>query len=208
MKDWQKYIKIKELKTTDIIGSCSIWKPMQPMKLTPDKNSLRYLFESEKDMDETLSAVTTMGPGCAVVCRTWRFHILDGNDAEDTPPGHICDILTVTDTGRLTLWVVVDIVDEETFHSQMAYLMTTGRMLKYQIVQKGDGDDLSNLWINCRLLPRTKSRPIELVAKLRLSESQEIQKHLHHMYQDGAEFALIQQALTEQILAKESPLKR
>ncbi len=35
----------------------------------------KVLFESETGMDETLSTVTTFGPGGAVVCRARRFHI-------------------------------------------------------------------------------------------------------------------------------------
>ncbi len=207
-KDWQKYVKIKELKTADIVMSCPTWKPTKPMKITPDNDSLRYLFESEKDIEEILSAVTTKEAGCAVVCRTWRFHVSDGNDTEELPPGHICDILTATDTGRLSFWVVVDILDVDKFLSQMEYLMTTGRMLKYQIVQKGgESGDFSNLWINCHLLPLNTSNSTEKV-KMRLSECQEIQSHLCHMYKDLADFELIQRALMKLTLSKESPLKR
>ncbi len=207
-KDWQKYVNIKDVKADDIVSSCPMWKPTRPMKITPDRDALKYLFVSEEYLDETLSTVTTFDPGCAVVCRTWRFHVSDGNITPELPPGHICDILTVTATGRLTYWVIVNSLDEETIRSQMDYLMTTGRMLKYQIIQKGEDDDLSNLWIECRLLPCNTSRPIEESVIMRLSESQEIQAQLYHMYQDGVDFALLQRALTKLILSKESPLKR
>ncbi len=86
--------------------------------------------------------------------------------------------------------------------------MTTGRMLKYQIFQKGESDELSNLWIDCHMLPLTTSHSTEEEVKLRLSESQEIQAHLCHMYQDGVDFVLLQRALSKLILSKESPLKR
>ena len=207
-KDWQKYVTIKEPKTDDIISSCPMWKPMKPMKVTPCKKSIRYLFPSEKDVEETLSTVATEEPGCAVVCRTWRFHISDSNVTEELPAGHMCDILTVTDTGSLRFWVVVDSLDEEKFHSQLDYLMTTGSMLKYQIVQKGEGDDLSNLWIECHLLPLTTSPSTEKSVKLRLSETQDIQAHLCDFYQDGVGFRLLQRGLAMLILSKESPLKR
>ncbi len=207
-KDWQKYVMIKEVKTDDIVGSCPMWKPTQPMKTTPGKDSIRYLFESEKNMTQTMSTVATKEPGCAVVCRTWRFHISDCNVNEDLPPGHICDILTVTDTGRLSFWVVIDSLDKEKTQTQMQYLMTTGQMLKYQIVQKGEGADLSNLWIDCRLLPLHTSHSTEEAVSLILSESREIQAYLNHMYQDGVDFTLLQRALTKLILSKESPLKR
>ncbi len=207
-KDWQKYVTIKEPKTDDIISSCPMWKPMKPMKVTPSKEAIRYLFPSEKDVEKTLSTVATGEAGCAVVCRTWRFHISDGDVTEELPPGHICDILTVTDTGRLWFWVVVDSLDEEKFHSQLDYLMTTGSMLKYQIVQKGERGDLSNLWIECRLLPLNTSPSTEKSVKLRLSETQDIQAHLCDFYQNGVGFRLLQWGLTMLILSKESPLKR
>ncbi len=206
--DWQKYVKIKSLNTDDIAASCPMWKPTQPMKITPDRDSLRYLFKSERDMEETLSKVTTMDPGCAVVCRTWRFHILDGKLTEELPSGHVCDILTVTDTGRLSFWMIIESFDDETIHNQMEYLMTTGRMLKYQIVQKGEGGDLSNLLIDCRLLPVSMLQSTKKAVELILSESREIQAHLCEMYRVGVDFGILQRALTKLILVKESQLKR
>ena len=101
-KDWEKYIKIKVVETNDIVASCPMWKPEHPMKITPDKGSLMYLFKSEEDMEETLFAVTTKCPGCAVVCRTWRYHVSGVSETETRPPGHICDILTITETGRIS----------------------------------------------------------------------------------------------------------
>ncbi len=207
-KDWQKYVHIKEVQTDDIVRECPIWTPTSPMKTTPDEDSIRYLFKSQKNMKETMSTVATKEPGCAVVCRTWRFHIPYDNVNEDLPPGHICDILTVTDTGKMSFWVIVDGFEEAKFHDQIDYLMTTGCMLKYQLVQKGEGDDLSNLWINCRLLPLHTSHSMKKSVGLRLVESQEIQAHLCHINQDTADFASLQRALTKLILSKESPLKR
>ncbi len=159
-------------------------------------------------MEETLSKVVTQKPGCAFVCRTWRFHILNDNLASQIPPGHICDILTVTDTGRLSFWVVVDRRDDEKFHSQMDYLLITARMLKYQLVQQGKDDDLSNLWIDCRLLPLNTPYSTDKVVNLRLSECQNINEHLCDLYQDGIDFVSLQRVLTKLILSKESPLKR
>ncbi len=64
------------------------------------------------------------------------------------------------------------------------------------------------MWIDCRLLPCTTPHPIEQAVKMRLSESQEIQRHIHQMCNGEVDFLLLQQALTKQILSKESPLKR
>ncbi len=207
-RDWEKYVKIKNVKTDDIVSSCPMWKPEYPMNFTPDKGSLMYLFDSVKDLEETLSAVTTKDPGCAVVCRTWRFHVSVVSDIEKRPPGHICDILTVTDKGRLSFWVVVDSHDEARFESQMEYLMTTGQMLKYQIIQNDTDIDLSNLWIHCHLHPLGMSTAVTNRVKLRLHESERMQKYLYGFCQEGVNLDFLQRSLTKLILCKESPLKR
>ncbi len=206
-KDWQKYVKTKEVKIDDVVRSCPMWTPTQPMTITPDRESIRYLFECEQNMEEALWEVTTKEPGFAIVCRTWRFHISDDDAIEDLPPGHICDILTLTDTGRLTFWVVVNIHNKNNFESHTEYLMTTGYMLKFQIVQNTAGD-FSNLWTDCRLLPLTTPTNIEDTVKLRLQECQEMQKYLHHIYHEGVHFDCLQQAVAKLVLSKESPLKR
>ncbi len=51
-KDCQKYVNITEVKTDDIVASCPMWKPTKPMKITPDEQSIRYLFQSETDMEK------------------------------------------------------------------------------------------------------------------------------------------------------------
>ncbi len=208
MTDWKKHIKVKEVKTDDVAMSCPFWKTTLPMKVTPNKELLKHFFQSESDMCDTLSITETEEPGSAIVCRTWRFHISDVNESPELPKGHICDILTVTDTGVLSFWVVVDNSDKESFQSQMEYLMTTGRMLKYQIIHKGESDDMSNLWVHCRLLCLCKSTSIDQSIELKLCESQEIQKHIHGLYAGGVNFECLQRALTRVILSKESPLKR
>ncbi len=207
-KDWQKYVETKDVKTGDIVMSCSLWKPTQPMNITPDRDSLRYLFDSEDNMDKILSAVTTEDPGFAVVGRTWRFHLSDDNGLENLPIGHICDIVTVTNTGRLSFWVVVDRLDNSSFNNQIDYLMTTGRMLKYMIVQKGESENLSNLWLYCRLLPVVTSTSMGTKMQLRLHECRVMQRHLQHLYHEGVDFDYLQQAFSKVILSKESPLKR
>ncbi len=204
-KNWEKYVNIKEV-TTDIIGSCPMWQPTQPMNITPDRGSVQYLFESEEDMEKTLSAVTTVDPGFATVCRTWRFLISGVDETEARPPGHICDIVTVTNTGRISFWVIVDARDKETSTSQMEYLLTSGRMLKYQLIQETVGNDLSNLLIDCRLFSLNTSNTTENA--IVLSETQETPKTSLNLANETIDFVTLQQALAMVILSKESPLKR
>ncbi len=208
--NWEKYVRVKEGSINDVIQSCpAMWKPTQPMRITPSIDSIKYLFESEVVMEETFATVTTKEPGFAIVCRTWKYHIADDRTIDGTPVGHICDILTVTDTGRLSMWVVVSNLNEETLFGQVEYLMAIGRMLKYQISRKVAGA-LLDVWVDCRLLYITTSTLscIGETVNLRLRESQDFQNHLRQLYGGAINFECPQQALAKVILSKESPLKR
>ncbi len=209
-KHWEKYVNVKEVNIHEAAVACPMWTPTQPIQFTPGRESMRYLFDSEEDMERTISAVTTREPGFAIVCKTWKFLISEDRSTEERPTGHICDILTVTDGGKLALWVVVDSSKEE-FHleSQIKYLMTTGRVLKYQMTKKAStGDDLSNLWIDCRLYsPVTSSTTVDGI-ELGYSDNEKVQNDLCHLlYDDTVKFAAVQRALAMVVLSKESPLK-
>ncbi len=206
-KDWQKYVKIKELTTDDMIRSCDMWKPAQPMRFTPDTASLRHFFQSEHDRDKTLSAVSTGEPGFAIVCSTWKFHLFD-NDTILLPEGHVCDIVTVSAVGRVSLWVIADGSDDRNVPSQMKYMMTTGRMLKYHLMQKGVGDNLSNLWVDCRLFSPKEANILGSKTRLRIQESESIRNHLIQFYDAPVNFESLQYALAKVILSRQSPLTR
>ncbi len=206
-KDWEKHVKIKELTTDDIVRSCAIWKPTHPMQFTPGTASLKHFFQSEHDMEKTLSAVSTKDPGFAIVCSTWKFHVSD-NDTIPRPEGHICDILTASARGRVSLWVVADGSDEQNVSAQMEYMMTTGRMLKYQLVQKVAGDDLSNLWVDCHLFCPNESTVTCDRTKLQMQDSESLRNHLMQFHDGPVNFEALQRALAVVILSKESPLSR
>ncbi len=208
-KDWQSYVH-GETRTIDtIVNSCSLWKPTKPMTVTPDPAVLtrQRWFASVKDMVNTLSAVDTKEPGFAVVCKTWKFHI-SNSEIEPRPPAHICDILTVSNYGRVCLWVICSDHDEQTVSYQMEYLLTTGRMIKYRLIQEEGDSDLSNLCIECRLFyPSTVAQRYGTVSSA-VRESLEMQNHVWVICNDRVKFESLQRALALVILSKETPLKR
>ncbi len=146
----------------------------------------------------------TIEPGFGIVCKTWKFHI-SNDEPELLPPGHICDILTVSQHGRVTLWVVCRHLD---FTTQFEYLMTTGRMIKYQLVHHVVGDVL-NICIECHLLfPNASASLCNAVRTANMDESLEMQGELWRVCDDPVNFESLRKVLAMVILSKESPLKR
>ncbi len=146
-RDWESYVRVNTPAVESTVTSCSLWKATQPMTVTPDKETLVHWLGGEQYTEEVLSAVDTIGPGFGIVCKTWKFHA-SGDESELLPSGHVCDILTVSQYGRVTLWVVCHDLD---FTTQFEYLMIIGRMIKYQLVHHAVGD-VSNICIECHLL--------------------------------------------------------
>ncbi len=206
-KDWENYVRVKTPTVESIVASCSLWKITRPMTFTPDKEALARWFDSETDIEEVLSAVDMKEPGFGIVCKTWKFHV-SNKESEPLPAGHICDILTVSQHGRVTLWVVCRHLDGRHINHQMEYLMTVGRMMKYQLVHHSFGDT-SNLCVECHLLfPDASSSLCDAVKSPNVNESLEIQGELRRVYNDPVNFDSLQKARAMVILSKESPLKR
>ncbi len=207
-KDWQNYVKVNTPTVESMIASCSLWKATQPMTVTPNKESLaRWLdCETDMDMDEILSETDTQVPGFAIVCKTWKFHV-SRNESESLPRGHICDILTVSQHGRISLWVICHDLDGRNINAQMEYLMITGRMMKYQLVHQAVGD-VSNLCVECHLLfPSASAAPCDPVRSA-ICESSQMQSAILHVCHDPVNFDHLQRGLAMVILSKESPLRR
>ncbi len=146
-------------------------------------------------------------PGFGIVCKTWKFHV-SNKESESLPAGHICDILTVSQHSRVTPWVVCRHLDGRHINHQMEYLMTVGRMMKYQLVHHASGDT-SNVFVECHLLfPDASSSLRDAVSSLIVDESLEMQSELWHVCNDPVNFDSLRKALSIMILAKESPLNR
>ncbi len=205
-KDWESYVHGATPTTETIVNSCSLWKPAKPMTITPGKAELGYWFASVGDMEKTLTEADTKEAGFAVVCKTWKFHI-SNSDTESRPPGHICDILTVSMSGKICLWVICSNHDEQNVSYQMEYLLTTGRMIKYRLVQEAGDKALSHVFIACRLFcPNTSLKICDVSSAVK--ELLEMETHISAFCKDGVKFESLQRALALVILSKESPLKR
>ncbi len=181
-KDWESFVHGETPTIDTIINACSLWQPTTPMTVTPDRTALEHWFESPDGLRETLTAVDTKEPGFAVVCKTWHFHI-SNNETTSRPPGHICDILTVSKNGTVCLWVICRDHAEQNISCQMAYLLTTGRMIKYRLVHEAGEEDLSNLCIECRLFYPGTSAPRCIGSTI--EESLEMQNHVRMFCNDG-----------------------
>ncbi len=201
---WEKFVNVKEVNTSEILTSCSMLQPKSPMVVTPDRHQLQYMFQSASDMERVLATCeteTNVG-GFAIVCKSWRS-IVSSSKTYQRPPGHICDILTVTEKGQVTFWTIVADVNEENINEAMEYLMITGRMVKYQLV-RNSSQGLPTLFIQCGLIaPCVRTQmPIEV-------ESAKMQQHLHHFScEDPVSFKTLQRALSMVILSRETPLTR
>ncbi len=134
-KDWKNYVETKYQSVDDIIKSCDVWKPAVPMRVTPDLDMLDEMFGSEAQCDEILSRTATEEPGFAIVCKTWNF-ILPEKIYHTSPEGRVCDVLTVSESGEISLWVILDANCETATREHMEYIMKTARMIKYQLVEQ------------------------------------------------------------------------
>ena len=205
-KGWENYVTVNAPTIDKMIAACSMWEVTDPMSITPSKETLESLFESPEDMEETLSKVNTGEPGFAVVCKTWKFQVSSA-DTETRPKGHICDILTVSSRSKVSLWVICNGCSKGDISCQKEYLLATGRLIKYQLINKVPAD-LSNLCIECHLFYPTASAAIYDGAKRAADEIFERQNDILPFCDEAVNFESLQRALALVILSKESPLKR
>ncbi len=205
-KDWETYVHGETPTIETVVNSCSLWKPTTPMNVTPDKTTLEQWFASLENLEKTFSAVDTKEPGFALACKTWTFHIPD-RERDMQPPGHICDILTVSGKGRVCLWVICSECNAQFITYQKEYLLVTGRMIKYQLIHGAGCEDLSDLCIECRLFcPNTEAQKLDALSS-EMAESLEMQKYIWNFCHHGIKFESLQRGLAWIVLSKESPLK-
>ena len=202
-KDWEKYVEARKPSTDDIVKTCAIWEPASPMRVTPDIGTLGCMFESEQHMKETLSMIETPEPAFAIACRTWRFRLPD-DQVELRLPGHICDILTVSQSNNINLWVVFKDTDESMFSKHLEYMILTGRSLKFQLASKATSG-LPNIFIRCQLL--SACMMTDNCHKI-LEEFQKMQNKRSQVCPNTGKFETLQRAIASMLLSKESSLKR
>ncbi len=148
-KGWEK-ILIPAKTSLDNIASCDIWKPDNPMPVTPNKESLLNLFRSENAYSEVMKVVTkleTHAKGFAIAIKS---RLLFLPEVDVTPPSsHLCDILTVTEDNEVCLWVIVSESGEQVICTQLHYMLTVGRTIKHQILHQNRKGP--NITIRCNL---------------------------------------------------------
>ena len=199
-KDWKKNVITKDVETQEILISCDMLQPAVPMTVTPKREHLQYMFQSDGDMERVLDTCQTdKVPQFAIACKSW-WSIVSKHQTDSRPTRHVCDILTVSEDGRIHFWVIIADKDEENFLSAMEYLMTTGRMIKYQLIQHG----APQMYVQCSLFSLGETGQM-----LQEEESEKMQNYLHlFYYKDKFDFSTLQQALAKVILSRESPLTR
>ncbi len=204
-KDWQKYVKTKEVETNEILTTCNMLQPAVPMTVTPEKNHLQYMFQSVSDMERVLATcqIDSSIPQFAIACKSWR-PIVSKSKTDQRPVGHICDILTVSADGRIKFWVIVDDSEKDTKLQTKEYLMTTGRMIKYHLVRHWS-QGVPHVFVQCGLASVSAMTQMQLEV-----ESSKMQEHLHDFYyfNNDIDFTTLQRALAGVILSRESPLTR
>ncbi len=204
-KGWENYVKTKHYSVEDIIRSCPMWEPATPMRVTPDVGILKEMFGSEEQRDEILSRTATEEPGFAIVCKAWSF-ILPENIYQTSPEGRICDVLTVSQTGQISFWVILDSHFETATREHIEYMMKTARMIKYQLVAQSYPACL-NLHFQCHLV-RTNGGGIEHESYIFFDQIEEMETLFSHVCKSKTDFILLQRALAVNILSKECLLKQ
>ena len=67
--NWHNILSELQDSTEEWIISCDIWKPMSPMRITPDSDSLKCLFTSDSECIDTLRKVETNAPGLPLLAK-------------------------------------------------------------------------------------------------------------------------------------------
>ncbi len=194
------------------ISLCDFLEPQMPMQITPDKDSLRYLFPSDAKLKETLGKVATKSPGFAIASRSW-LSLLPQLGIVRKPPNHLCDILTVSKSEGLDmskpnicLWVVVSGSKEQKFtRKQVQYMFTVGRAIKHEITTQSR--EMPNLPIRCMLHSTNEGDNSVIESTLRELGIKNTQDFLHSVFLEGDTFDAVQRSIALLLLSQESHIK-
>ncbi len=210
-KNWQDSLITAKQSTKDIIDSCDIWEPRLPMQMTPDRDSLKRLFQSDAECRETISKLETKAPGFAIASRTWASFLPEPYRLQG-PPSHLCDILTVAkDDGlklsqpRICLWVIVSSSTEHVILKQVEYMFLLGRRIKYQLSEQSS--EVPNLAIQCMLHSTRQEDDARIEHTLKELGTQDMQKVVCSAFSGKGTFDGIRQSVALLLLSQESPIK-
>ena len=201
--NWQGILKESRTSIDNCVDACAIWEPKLPMQITPDRQSLRCLFPSDDVFNQTLAKVETEVPGFAIANRSW-LSLLPELDVTSLPPGHLCDILTVSADSDVCLWVIVSESGEQIVQQQIQYMFAVGRAIKHQIVKHNRL--APNLTIRC-MLHSTNSLHNDLVQNaLTSSGIKNMQAMLPSLLLERGKFKELQRGIALLLLARESSI--
>ena len=206
-KNWRENLDTKEKKAIrDIIANIHMLQPNEQMVFTPDLDQLQCWFDSRTDMDYVIDRCKTDEhmSGFAIAIKSGGKMISGINPSQQPPRRHICDLLIVSKTGRMNFCVIVADKDETNIKESISYLMITGRMLKYRLVQNWP-QGVPELFIQCILCsPKAKKQMSSLE-----EEVVKMQKKLHDSYSnETVNFEQLQEAFANVIMWTETPLSR
>ena len=203
-KNWQGILKESRTSIDDYVDSCAIWEPKLPMQITPDRQSLKYLFPSDDVFNQTLETLETGVPGFAIANRSW-LSLLPELDVTSLPPGHLCDILTVSADNEVCLWVIVSESGEQIIQQQLQFMFAVGRTIKHQIISHNRL--VPNLFISCKLLSVNTLYNDLIENTLKSSGINSMQAKLRSVLMEKGKFEELQRGIASLLLSRESSIR-
>ena len=201
-RNWQGILKESHDSYEEWITLCDIWKPMSPMRITPDTGSLKYLFPSDTDCTETLTKLEIKTPGFAIATRTWTSFLPHLDTLTAPHPSHLCDILTVSRENDVCLWVIVSDSSQDTTQEQLRYMLTLGKTIKHQIATRNR--DVPNFTIRCFLYSIQEVDNVLIEHTLGQLGIKDMQDLMYQTFQEKGNFAGLQRGIALLLLSQES----
>ncbi len=201
-RHWEDILNDSQDAHEEWITSCDIWKPTSPMRITPDSDSLKYLFPSNVDCTRALAKLETKAPGFAMASKTWTSYLPEINTLRTPTDTHLCDILTVSVENDVCLWVIVSDSKEQTIQEQLRYMFTLGRAIKHQITTRNR--DVPNFTICCFLfsINEAGNKLIErILDELGIKKVQDL---FYEAFREKNNFVRLQRAVALLLLSQES----
>ncbi len=201
--NWRAILKESITSMNECVNACTIWQPSLPMKMTPDRQSLTYLFPSDAEFNQTMEKMETAVPAFAIANRSW-LSLLPELDVSAVPPSHLCDILSVSVDSNVCLWVIVSESEEQAIQKQIQYMLIVARAIKHQI--SSHNRLVSNLTIRCRLYSTNTLYNDLIENTLNSSGINSTQDMLYSLFLERSNFEELQRGIAMLLLSRESSI--
>ncbi len=209
-KNWHGILEIETPSLEGHIDSCDMWNPCLPMRITPNRESLRHLFPSEAVCYDTIQKLETKTAGFAIASKSWTC-LLPGLDRQ-RPANHLCDILTIAKGQgheptqlNICLWVIVSSSTEQVIQKQFQYMFIVGRAIKHQLANQDR--EFPDVVIRCTLHSTHPGDNATIENSLLESGMRHMQEFLCSSFKGTATFDSVQRCLALLLLTQESPIK-